>query len=597
MKKFLSTVLSVIIICFVLPLNISAENEADKQFIELFNERLALDATVYYPTYMQLYFFKDPVKYGVENTFDGFYGNYPKSLDEIEVIADELDAKLKSLDSSAMSEQYAYLHKALIDIYNEEENDEDTDEGYEETVESVINIPHFMLGTDLSSDLHFEGYTAILEDFGSWADEYEKVLSESSEGSDTYLFYAEIARQVAADENRPILKIITDNIDNYGGDKEALIARANTAYEEEFIPAYESVAELLEAAAEEAVEAPPTLGIGVNYEEFWAEELELEASPDEVFEFLTEYYFSIAARVEEIRNGPDFWDKVDKMSATDYTGDEIFEMIYEKYGDVYPISPEDLPETGFMPSYLGSGASGRCFPPRIDDPFTSRFFLTEGLFENNSTGFLTIAHEGYPGHYYDSYHLGKLFPNTDLPFHFRDMMLGEGWADYTGLLALGAIYEDSEIAEYAALSNILAQIDSAVFELGLYHCKWTFDEFKAFYETLPGFGEFTEEDYLGFKSFYESSIYSQVPYTYAPLKLFEMRQKLIDRGDFDELSFHTFILDHSYMTFEDAQELFYETYFPENAEETPNPETGNSNGYAVLIVLTTAAMILSRRRR
>jgi hypothetical protein len=261
-----------------------------------------------------------------------------------------------------------------------------------------------------------------------------------------------------------------------------------------------------------------------------------------------------------------------------------------------------------MPSYLGGGAAGRCFPTRIDDPLSAKFYLTEGYYNNNSTSYLTLAHEGYPGHYYVFYRMGKLFPNTDMPGHFRDMMLQEGWADYTGIMALGAIYEDSELAEYAALSNLVVQIDSAVFELGMHHFKWTYEEFKAFYETLPGDVDFTEEYYLQYKSYYDSSVYSQVPYSYAPLKLFEMRQKLIDRGDFDELAFHTFILDHGYMTFEDLETLFYETYFPENAETeteieiqvaTPNPETGNNGGRvaAVLIVFSAVMMGFSKKRK
>jgi uncharacterized protein (DUF885 family) len=593
MKKFLSTVLAVLMFCFVIPFGVSAENEADKQFYELFNERLAIAATVSYPTYMQLYFFKDPVKYGVENTFDSFYGNYPKSLTEYEALADELDAKMKSLDSSAMSEPYAYLHNVLVDILNEEETEED--EGYKESIDSVLNIPLDMLGTDLSSGLHFDAYTAVLEDMNSWADKLEESLSESDSGSDEYLYYAEIARQVAADENKPILKKVTDNIDNYGGDREALINRANAAYEEGFIPAYERVAEFLEAAAENAGEAPPTLGIGDNYEEYWTENMDLEASPDEIFEFLAESYRAIATRLEEMENEPGFWDKVNSVPKTDYTGNEVFQMIYEMYGDVFPIPVEDLPETGFMPSYLGSGAAGRCYPSRIDDPLSAKFYITEGYYNNNSTSYITLAHEGYPGHYYDFYHMGKLFPNTDMPGHFRDMMFQEAWADYTGLLVLGAIYEDGDMAEYAALSNLAVQIDSAIFELGLHHFKWDYEECKAFYETLPGYDDFTEEYYLEYKSYYEYSIYSQVPYSYAPLKLFEMRQKLIERGNFDELAFHTFILDHAYMTFEDMEELFYETYSFE--EETPIPKTGNSNGYAVLIVFSAVTMILSRRRR
>jgi len=128
--------------------------------------------------------------------------------------------------------------------------------------------------------------------------------------------------------------------------------------------------------------------------------------------------------------------------------------------------PEALKENFAPAAYLSE---------QIDTPLSEpqTIYLngdyTPGLFP-------TIAHEGYPGHLYQStYYKSLQAPTVRYLIDYGGYT--EGWATYVELMAPQYAAGDSAINELEALFSHISLLYSALFDIGIHYDGWTLDQF------------------------------------------------------------------------------------------------------------------------
>jgi LPXTG-motif cell wall-anchored protein len=464
--------------------------------------------------------------------------------------------------------------------------------------------------TDFTTDLHFESYVAILEDYNALADFLEDNLSNVD--ADTFWYYAEVCSQMAEDPDKPVLTHFNENIASYGGDKEALLLRAKTAYEESFIPAVLRIKAMLEEArpADNNENDNTTVTYSVDpdkYRETIQSFLNTDTSIDEIYDYLVSEIHELRGYLWEFQSDPETVELLNSTQISKYTPEEYMQKIREMYDHELPYQNSPEPVFKILPQYLMvSGADGVCYGPKLDNPESIIFITHDGIVENLIAYYNLIAHEGYPGHYYNYYTFSEMFDNSYLWDITAEIAVIEAWAEYISIATLDAAADIKKAGDYLSADMMLDRLITAAIEIGVKYYDWNNDEFNDFYTDVLGYETINPEVFDKRRTEAHSHIFTRMSYAYYPAKLFEMRHTLETEGVFDAPDFHKFILDNFYISFDEIEEMFYAEYLPaargvpaaeSELSHTDIPNTGNNDAVIVIAVLLSGAgVILSKKR-
>lgn len=193
--------------------------------------------------------------------------------------------------------------------------------------------------------------------------------------------------------------------------------------------------------------------------------------------------------------------------------------------------------------------------PAIDDYQNNTIYINP-LHTNEENGnlFPTLAHEGFPGHLYQT-----VYFNESNPSDIRQMLdyLGyvEGWATYVEINSLGFLdypLEGDTLCKLYQTETIINLALCARIDMGVNYEGWTLNDTKAFFEEQ------------GFNSYYAQDVYSYVieapanylSYFIGYLEIMEIkdayqRQEL---ENYSEKEFHKRFLDVGPADFETVKE-------------------------------------------
>lgn len=589
-------------------MSVSAASSDETRFYELYNEFMPIFFTLRYMNPQFGYLAEDPVGYGIESTFKGYYPEYLREPEEYTEDLRRIVAEIKSLDRSTMSEQAAYLTNTFIEKYGSDDFD------YESFVvgnslQFIQLIPEEMLLTDFVSDLHFEIYVEALEDYDSFSDRTGEWIIENNIKN---AHFSRLCRQIIDDPEKPILKHLINNIDKYSGDKEALKKRAETAYKDVYIPSHERLYELLKA--EESSDSEKTDGeTSVDdeyefdpdaYEEFIQDKLETDDSIEEIYNYLLGTIMPLRNFIWEFESNDERYENFANSNFTFLDPIEVDQAVKDRYGADFPYPDTPMPRIKFLPNYLITrGATAVCLFPKIDKPEDIVVTFPESFNEETSYDdiFAVITHEGYPGHYYQFYYNAQKSMNPALLYNLTSPSTEEAWGEYAALYTVGALTDCEDAAEYLTASNMMWRAIDGLIEIGVNYYGWTDEEFYEFYSEVLGFSSppesFEPDREYAKKS--RVSYVSALTYAYYPIKLFEMRNELQLTGQYNALDYHTFLLDNMYKKFTDIEEQFYSEYLPSHKKTvvTEIPNTGNNDSALfVVILISGVGLILSRKR-
>lgn len=221
--------------------------------------------------------------------------------------------------------------------------------------------------------------------------------------------------------------------------------------------------------------------------------------------------------------------------------DLILDELKEKITTTFPkSSPVDI-EIKYVPSVLEEYLSPAFYLiPTIDNTAPNVIYINKSHLPDDIHLFTTLAHEGYPGHLYQTTYFSSTNPNPlRMLLNFKGYV--EGWATYAEMCSY---YLSSYENTYATLlqknnSLILGLYASA--DIGIHYQGWDLERTQAFFHT------YGIDDNEVIREIFELIIGDPANYlTYylGYLEILELKQEIIlEKGEnFSQLDFHKKLL-------------------------------------------------------
>lgn len=161
----------------------------------------------------------------------------------------------------------------------------------------------------------------------------------------------------------------------------------------------------------------------------------------------------------------------------------ILNELERKTGSAFPAPPETVTQVKYVPEVMEKYLSPAFYMiPAIDNTSENVIYVNQSQMTNNLTLYTTLAHEGYPGHLYQTIYYAEKNPDPLRSiFHFGGYV--EGWATYAEMCSY---YLSSLSKEQATLlqrnSSIILGL-YALADMGIHYEGWSRIDTIAFFKT------------------------------------------------------------------------------------------------------------------
>ena len=476
---------------------ISEENpqtvEAFDQFINDIFETEVTENTI------NLHFtISDPEKYGITD--------YPVTLGDlsIDAMADSnarLENYLSGLNSFSYTEltlnqqltydileNYFKLQLDMADMYL-------YDELLRPSTGVQAQLPILYEEYSFNSKKDVEDYLKLL----ALTDEYfDQIISFEKEKADAGLFMSDFACQniidqcnafIADSDNHYLIETFNTRIDKLTGltqsEKDHYRLQNEKMLHEHIFPAYENLAAAL----------TDLLGSGTN-------ENGLCYFPEgkQYYEYLLAYNTGAAESVKTLENmisnervkvlqessdltteNPELWELASEATLTPTDSATTLNHLKEVMLDDFPAPPE----TSYTVSYIDDCVADYLAPAfyviaPIDDYSHNSIYINETTDTTNISYFTTLAHEGFPGHLYQTvmtYESG-IEPVRSI-LNYSGFV--EGWATYVEFQSYHYAGLDDDVATILELNQDATLSLYASTDIGIHYEGWTLEDTKKFW--------------------------------------------------------------------------------------------------------------------
>lgn len=498
-----------------------------------------------------------PENYGITD-YDISLGEF--TMEDFEDSADELEKMKKELerfDRSRLNEEQKLTYDLFMDYVDTELPVADlylyTEllsplKGYQSSLPVLLAEYTFRKKQDI------EDYLLLLEEID---DVFENIMVFEKAKADAGLFMPDFAidgtieqcEQFIEDpENNYMIEVFNDKIDAFSGlseeEKDAYKERNKTLITTEVVDGYRMLIEELSDLKGSGVNDRGLYYYddGVRYYEYL---IRTSVGTDESVEDLQErtwdYILSCFMNMyESMEENPDVYDGLYDYEYPLTDPDEIMKDLMEKTKEDFPVPPEvDYTIKYVHPSMEEHESPAFYLTPPIDDIENNVIYINRKDLDDEI--YTTIAHEGYPGHLYQtvstSEHGLSLARNL-----FSYSGYSEGWATYVEMYSYGISGLDEEVADILAWENGVNLGISAYIDMGIHYDGWDLDDVKDF---LADFGI---EDGETSKEIYELIVEEPsyyLTYFIGYLELLKLRDKAENKlkEDFTLKDFHKFIIE------------------------------------------------------
>lgn len=330
-------------------------------------------------------------------------------------------------------------------------------------------------------------------------------------------------------------------------EKAAYKVKAEEVTTKNFIQAYKTLGE--ELGAIEGSADTHGLATTENGPEYYAALIRanvgIDETPEELELYLGDKYRQYLTALQMmVQKDPTLFDRVmDAKVEVDIDNvDEMITFLHQATAQDFPA----LPVLSYKINYVDESMQENFSPAayltsRIDTPITDQeIIILNGDFKSET--YPTLAHEGYPGHMYQTVYYKSLNPPV-----VRRMLdyLGytEGWASYVESYVTRYTALDADLAEFVGYYNGLIHVYYAMMDLGIHYSGWNKDDLESF--LVANFGpqepEVVTEIYNLICELPSYYLY----YYVGEMRMEDLRMKAMDElGDkFVEMDFHKSILD------------------------------------------------------
>lgn len=498
-----------------------------------------------------------PENYGITD-YDISLGEF--TMEDFEDSADELEKMKKELerfDRSRLNEEQKLTYDLFMDYVDTELPVADlylyTEllsplKGYQSSLPVLLAEYTFRKKQDI------EDYLLLLEEID---DVFENIMVFEKAKADAGLFMPDFAidgtieqcEQFIEDpENNYMIEVFNDKIDAFSGlseeEKDAYKERNKTLITTEVVDGYRMLIEELSDLKGSGVNDRGLYYYddGVRYYEYL---IRTSVGTDESVEDLQErtwdYILSCFMNMyESMEENPDVYDGLYDYEYPLTDPDEIMKDLMEKTKEDFPVPPEvDYTIKYVHPSMEEHESPAFYLTPPIDDIENNVIYINRKDLDDEI--YTTIAHEGYPGHLYQtvstSEHGLSLARNL-----FSYSGYSEGWATYVEMYSYGISGLDEDVADILAWENGVNLGISAYIDMGIHYDGWDLQDVKDF---LADFGI---EDGETSKEIYELIVEEPsyyLTYFIGYLELLKLRDKAENKlkEDFTLKDFHKFIIE------------------------------------------------------
>lgn len=504
------------------------------------------------------YTLSDPTAFGITDvtpTLGEYSVSYMKeylaTLENYKTRMESFDYKKLTTDQKKTYDVlYEYIEDSLIDedliLYGEILG---PSTGIQAQLPVLLSEYHFNSKEDI------ENYLALL----SCVDDYfTQIISFESEKADAGLFMSDdtaddIINQCTifadATNDNAIIEVFDDRID----DIEWLDDQEKSDYKKEnkekvineVIPAYEVLINGLKSLK----------GSGKN-----EEGLAHFEKGKEYYEYLIRSYTGSSRSIKEISKGlesviddniltiqkvvtenPEILDEVSDATFSMTDPNEILDFLKEDIKDGYPALEAVNYQVKYVPESLQEYLSPAFYlSPTIDKYTDNCIYINTFNSYDLSDIFTTLAHEGYPGHLYQS-----VYYNQQNPYPIRNLLsftgYSEGWASYAEYDSYDRAGLSENVAAVLKANQIAMICMYADIDIGINYYGWSYDDTK---EYLDKFGIRDDSDiakvYTAMVE--EPGVYLKYAGGYCEILKLEEEAKDLMGKDYDVEKFREYLL-------------------------------------------------------
>ena len=511
---------------------------------------------------------KDPEAMGVEKGLITFGGVSPDDM-RFEAIRAEMSRieNFFSYDKLTASQQITY--DMLMEYFSTELMAEGLGYYYEYCLgSSAVNtyIPTLLAEFNFYEESYIEDYFSLLGTIGEFFDEiaeFEKQKSEkglfmSDESLDGFLEANDVF--VKSGEDNVLIESFNERIDAMELDEEKAAGYKEKNKEivtETVFPAYNKLSEDMEKLRGTGTNEGGLAGLpeGKKYYEYLAaSQTGSSKSMDEIYNMIKGAYAeSLTGMQTIIMNDPEILTQLENLSFGTNDPVEILETLKEAIKKDYP----EIPDVQYTVKYVSESLEDSLSPafymtPPIDDVTNNVIYINGSERYKNMNLFSTLAHEGYPGHLYQSVYFSS--SQTDnLRKVMKNLGYTEGWASYVEMQSFEYAGFSEDIVKLLQYGNVLDLSLLAWIDIEINYYGKDFEWLKNMLNTQG----ITDEETCKF--YYRQMIEapaSYLPYAVGLLEILELREYTEEQlGDnFSLIDFHKAVLDPGSVPFSIVRE-------------------------------------------
>ena len=560
-----------------------AEKDSLRQAFDDFADR-AFREEIALNTLNLHYFLKNPADFGIEDYEITLGEASLESLQESDQDARTLLAELEEYPYDRLTEDQQVLYDALKDYLTVALSSEPYALYTEElspTIGTQSQLPILMAEYAFYDEQDVEEYLALL---ALIPDYYQQLVGFEQQKSTNGLFMSDRAVDdivksceafLADRENHYLITTFDErleNLDDLSAEaKEACRERNREIFTEGIVPAYQNLIDSLTALK----------GTGL-YEGGLCQYPDGKAYYEYLVQIGTGTRYSVdelKSRIESrinsqllelsfrLQNSKIDTSRLDSFAFSLTDPEAILEDLKSKIGEDFPAIPDTAYTVKTVPESLEDTLSPAFYlTPPLDDPSDNVIYINEGQLDD-STLYSTLAHEGYPGHLYQTVYAASRGAHPLLSL-LSCSGYTEGWATYVEYYA----YElddgvDSRIAKMLSLNSSITLGIYAMADIGINYDGWTLSDTALFLnEWFGGVDQATLETFY-YTMVEEPANYLNYYVGYLEILLFREEAEEVLDDDFDLKEFHTFLLDMSGCSFRVIEDYF-DDWLSERMPET-----------------------------
>ena len=229
-------------------------------------------------------------------------------------------------------------------------------------------------------------------------------------------------------------------------------------------------------------------------------------------------------------------------SAMKETSDRMLKYLIRKMTRDFPSIASTSYKLLEVPESLSQHLSPAFYlAPPIDDLDNNVIFLNNSCCINNENLFITLAHEGFPGHLYQTTYFAEKSPSL-IRYIIDIGGYSEGWATYSELYAYNYLYKDTSIKKAMICNSRYSLSLYCLADIGINYHSWTLND------TIDFFKKYSIDDTKIINNIYDSMIATPanyLQYYVGYLEFLELKNYMKNKlgASYSPLVFHTFVLE------------------------------------------------------